>query len=196
MGPKTKINNQGVFVLLKFLYLKKNKNMYFKKLFILAILASIFNSCSSSSDDSPTAYSNITISNSSVAADNNYYSSHPVGSVTVSRCTWYDTSNYFKVNGYIVNNNVVENLAQIIVSFPSKPTSSGVYTIGESNNLTEGECCITIGVALTTYRTLTLDQPVNVNVSNGVVTIDINNLTFTNNGSTSATITGTVIEGK
>jgi hypothetical protein len=176
--------------------------MYLKKLFILAILVAISNSCSSSSGDSSSAYSNITISNSSVSGDNNYYSSHPVGSTTVSRCTWYDSGKYFGVNGYIVNNNVVEKLAGIKVSFPSKPTSSGAYTIGVSNtitnpnNLTEGHCCITIDVGLTTYKTLTLEEPVNVNVSNGVVTIDINNLTFSNNGSTSAIITGTIIEGK
>jgi len=32
MGPKTKIKNQGLFVLLKFLYLKKNKKYVFEKI--------------------------------------------------------------------------------------------------------------------------------------------------------------------
>ncbi len=177
--------------------------MYLKKFVFISIITLLFSCSTSSNDNSSTAYSNITISNSSVALDNDYYSSHPPGSVTVSKCTWYDSGKYFKVNGYVVNNNVVDKLAGIIISFQSKPTASGVYTIGSANtfgsatNLSVSQCRITINRALSAYSTLSIGQPVNVTVNNGVVSVDINNLTFSNNETTSsAIITGTIIEGK
>ncbi len=172
-----------------------------KKIILILSIILVFSSCSSSSSsdsgNSTTLYSNITISNSSVASDNDYYSSHPPGSATVSRCTWYESGKYFMVNGYVVNNNVVDKLAGIIVSFQTKPTVSGVYTIGPSSNLGASQCRITINRALSSYSTISIGQQVNVTVNNGIVSIDINNLTFVNNGATSnALITGTVMEGK
>ncbi len=174
-----------------------SKTSFILNTFFLIMICSC---SSSSSSNTNSSYSNFTISNSSVAVDNDYYSSHPDGSATVSRCTWYDSGKYFMVNGYVVNNNVVEKLTRATVVFESKPTVSGVYTIGTSGSLSTGECSILI-VANSTFRTLTLGQTVNVSVNNGIVSIDIINLTFTTTtgagiGTTSAQISGNIIEGK
>jgi len=172
--------------------------MNLSKLILLLSVIVVTFSCSSSNNNADviSAYSNLTISNSSVASENNTYNSHPTGSSTISVCTWNVSGKYFIVNGYVVNNNVVEKIANVRVYFQSKPTVSGVYTIGSINGLSSSQCNIEISTILTDYKTVTLSQPVNVTVNNGVVSIDISNLTFTNNGSTSAIITGSIIEGR
>ena len=177
-------------------------------IFILTAI-SLFTSCSksnnSSSANNPSSiYSDWRISNSTVAEDNDYFNSHPLGtqSAIYSEGRWYSSNKYFMVNGYVESSNgQVQKLTYALVSFASKPTSSMVYHIGTSGNLNASECYIRLnGSRGNDYRALTLGQPVDVTVNNGSVSISFTNLSLTVYDSWSniigtANATGKVVEG-
>lgn len=175
------------------------KKVFLIQFFALIIITSCKKTGSSNSNGN---YSNwkLTTNNN----DNGSYNAHPNDVISSEGDFDLSNSNYVSLycDGFVDSANTYNKTSEIFISFLKKPTTNRIYKIGNTNNLTDSTCFISLsGNFSNDYNSSTSGQPVNVTVNGGKVTASFNNISLTGSNMSGnqqwpATISGTVIEGK
>lgn len=180
------------------------KGVIFKSTLLICTLLIILTlSCkkSSTSSNAQNSSSNWTVSNSSISSNNDSFSSDPSGCQNGSRSVWNNIYNYLDVGGW---NNDCQKTSYVNIHFASKPTSTGNYTTiyhnpnpGIPTTIGPSECYMGMWVSTSTsggtdYK-VPPGQTINVVVNNGIITINLSNISLVGTND-AAKISGVLIE--